>query len=136
MLCIFNGYPTLDGKPLDALEIQTEIAAEICACEDNDICWTKLGCFEVTPAVAGETAQLLKEITDEVVISPSLIEAGLTMLDFPDGFSFGNGVSCNSEVPMKGGAVFNLSWTVFPLSEGDHIHSTYDTLLEIMETRE
>jgi len=134
MLCIFEGHPTRDGKSLDALEVQAAITKEICASEHSDICWTKAGCFEVTPAIAEAEAQLLKPITDEVIISPSLREAGLTMLDFPDGFSFGNGVSCNARVPMKNGAFFDLSWVAFPQSAGDQVHLRYAALLELMET--
>lgn len=53
----------------------------------------------------------------EIYISPSLIKKDgtkITIDDFKDGFSFGNGVTANSSVQLKDENNYFLTWCVFP----------------------
>jgi len=52
-----------------------------------------------------------------VFVSPSLLKddgTPVTIEDFRDNHSFGNGVTANSRVELKDGSVRHLSWCVFP----------------------
>lgn len=68
-----------------------------------------------------------------VWISPNLKKADgspVTLQDFPDGFSFGNGVTCNATVALKDGSILILSWLLTP---ADLIPGKLTAVQQIME---
>ena len=82
--------------------------------------------------IVGET----KFPTRTVFISPSLRKDNgtkVTIDDFPDTFSFGNGVTCNSTVTLKDKSKRIMSWCVFPENMGWTVRTKYNTLRKIFE---
>lgn len=72
-----------------------------------------------------------KKESGQVILSPSLNP--LTLADFPDGFAFGNGVTCNVKVQMKDGTEHLLSWAIFPEDEAPTVIDSYQKLRAIFE---
>ena len=130
MICIFKGAPQIDGVNLSAGDVQMAIENQIGPCEhDGSIQQTGVGCFRLTKVSEQEVTR--SPIDQDAVFSPSL--DGLTLDNFPDGFSFGNGVGCNALVPMKDGTLHVLSWVVFPPSQAVAVRARYASLLSLME---
>ena len=74
---------------------------------------------------------------DEVLVSPSLVKKDgtqATLADFPDGFSFGNGVTTGSTVRLKDGTEYILSWVVIPPAQGPAVRARFADLRAMMET--
>jgi len=62
-------------------------------------------------------SESIEQSPREVYISPSLKKkdgSPVTIGDFPDNFSFGNGTTANVKVPLKDGTELFLSWCVLP----------------------
>ena len=71
-----------------------------------------------------------------VRVSPDIVKADgspVTLADFPDNFSFGNGVTCNSQVTLKDGSLHVLSWVVFPDAQEAAVEGNYETLRQLVE---
>jgi len=82
--------------------------------------------------IAGET----KLPTRSVFISPALRKddgSRVTIDDFPDTWSFGNGVTCNSTLTLKDGSKRIMSWCAFPENMGWTVRTKYNTLRKIFE---
>jgi len=76
-------------------------------------------------------------IQREVIISPSCVKSDgtpITIDDFPDNWSFGNGVTVAGAVAIRGSRPCILSWVVFPDLSAPAVRASYNRLLEIMET--
>ena len=74
--------------------------------------------------------------TRTVFISPALRKddgSKVTIDDFPDTWSFGNGVTCNSTVTLKDGSKRIMSWCVFPENMRWTVRTKYNTLRKIFE---
>lgn len=72
----------------------------------------------------------------KVRISPNLVKddgSPVRLVDFPDGFSFGNSVTTNSEVRFQDGSVRVISWVVFPDAEEATVIARYDALRQLVE---
>jgi len=71
-----------------------------------------------------------------VFISPALRKddgSRVTIGDFRDNWSFGNGVTCNSTVTLKDKSKRIVSWCVFPENMGWQVRIKYNTLRKIFE---
>ena len=71
-----------------------------------------------------------------VFISPALRKddgSKVTIDDFPDSHSFGNGVTCNSTVRLKDGSKRIVSGCVFPENMEWTVRTKYNTLRKIFE---
>ena len=70
------------------------------------------------------------------MISPSCTKSDrtpITIDDFPDNWSFGNGVSVAVLVPGVTIGEERLSWAIFPDANAAAVRANYDTLRLIME---
>lgn len=71
-----------------------------------------------------------------VLVSPALKKDNgmpVTINDFPDSFSFGNGVTCNSTVTFKDGSKRIISWCAFPDNMEWTVRAGYNKLRKIFE---
>ena len=90
MLYVFAGFPRNNlnagglGKCLEEVECLVELE------HDPSIQFRKEGVYTVSSSGAGEFLR-----HDDVVISPTLIQEGITWDWFPDNWAFGNMVSCH-----------------------------------------
>jgi len=158
MLLIF------DGKEKDAGEIQKLIEEQITDCEHNEeIAHEKEGLARLNlntkkiwqgKELSIEKENILSRNEDlknlfgepkeektvinrviedrETIISSSL---NIAISDFPDGFSFGNGVTCNAQVVLNNGNVKRLSWVVFNKDKKSIVDSKYEKLKDIFESQ-
>lgn len=72
----------------------------------------------------------------EVMISPACLKSdgqAITINDFPDGWTFGNGVTVGVTVPIRDSEPCVLSWAVFPDSGIAAVQASYEALRAIME---
>lgn len=82
---------------------------------------------DLQKSVVGEA---LSRVPHQIHISPSIKKddgSSVTIEDFPDEFSFGNGVTANSSVTLKDGSKMCLTWCVLP--ENTIINSSQKTSL-------
>ena len=91
--------------------------------------------FDATPkqVVTGETR---RSGTHSVFISPNLVKddgTQVTLADFPDGFGFGNGVTCNTPITFRDGSVRIVSWASFPASSEAAAAARRATLQQLVE---
>ncbi|MFQ5852817.1 MAG: hypothetical protein ACE5JU_19840 [Candidatus Binatia bacterium] len=80
----------------------------------------------------GET----RRASQTVEISPALVKddgSPVTLADFPDGWSFGNGVTCNAWVRLQDGSLHCMSWAVFPDADQATIKAKLPKLWQLME---
>lgn len=71
-----------------------------------------------------------------VIVSDALLKDDgnpVTLADFPDGWSFGNGITCNSIVRLRNGTLSNMSWVVFPDATESIVRSRLTNLRQLME---
>jgi len=62
-------------------------------------------------------SESISPILREVYVSPNCKKedgSDITIDDFPDGWSFGNGVTANASVRLKNGELVYLTWCSFP----------------------
>lgn len=153
MICIFSG-PTPNN--LIAGDVQKAVEAQVSLCEhDPTLQERKKGLYRLemrTERPPGKKLRLpdggiAETIEDEVTavvgrtrvtqsprkvrFSPMVTNISLT--DFPENWSFGNGVTCNVMVPMRDGTVRCLSWAVFPDASESTVNGKFDTLRQLME---
>ena len=64
-------------------------------------------------------------------ISPRL--GDITLDDFPDGHSFGNGITLNATVPLKDISQARISWVIFDDADAPFIRSHFAALCEVVE---
>ena len=91
--------------------------------------------FDATPkqVVIGATR---RSGTHSVFISPNLVKddnSAVTLADFPDGFDFGNGVTCNSPIRLRDGSMRIVSWASFPASSEEAATARRATLQQLIE---
>lgn len=80
--------------------------------------------------------QALDVTPREVIVSPACVKSNgkkITIKDFPDNWSFGNGVTVGVSVPIKSSEPCVLSWAVFPDPSIPAVQASYDALKAIME---
>lgn len=83
--------------------------------------------------VIGETR---RPGTRKVRISPKLVKddgSPVRLADFPDNWSFGNGVTCNVTVRLRDGSARVLSWVAFPDADEAVVTASYDALRQLVE---
>lgn len=74
--------------------------------------------------------------TRKVLISPNLVKddgSPVQLADFPDNFSFGNGVTTNSWVTLRDGSMRVLSWVVFPDASEASVRANEAALRQLVE---
>lgn len=101
----------------------------------QDMIARNVGGLDPTPqqVVTGET---LRPGTREVLLSPNLVKddgSPVQLADFPDNFSFGNGVTTNSWVTLRDGSVRVLSWVVFPDASEASVRANEAALRQLVE---
>ena len=114
----------LDGKPLT-----TDQEAALIRNPDLSEFYT----IETLDVVVGSALDLNRR---EVMISPSCVKSDgtpITMADFPDNWTFGNGVSVAVTVPIQGSDPCILSWCSFPVAAERAVRANYAVLQAIME---
>lgn len=81
-------------------------------------------------------AEALDLKPQEVMISPACVKsdgASITIDDFPDNWSFGNGVTVGATVSIAGSEPCVLSWAIFPDANAAAVRAKYATLRQLME---
>jgi hypothetical protein len=134
MLCIFNG-PTPANLPAE--DVRDAVRAQISEPDvDPTIQSMKDGNYKLT-LESGDVVGAAKIAgTQPVYISPSALKqdgSAITLADFPDNWSFGNGVSCNTQVTLQDGTIKILSWVVFPDAQEDVVRSREAALKDLFE---
>lgn len=80
--------------------------------------------------------ELPEPASDEVWVSPTLVKkdgSPVTIADFPDGWSFGNGVSCGVTVRLKDGTEVIVNWCVIPQTQRATALANLTQIREAME---
>lgn len=140
MLCIFktplDPHPDVPGKVVaqrSAGECQALCDAQVTEGDhDRTVRHAKKGRYLLLPT----GAEIFDLSQREVVISPSCLKSDgtpITISDFPDNWSFGNGITVAATVPIAGSEPCVLSWAIFPDGNAAAVRAQYESLRQLME---
>lgn len=130
MLTIFDGRPSLS---IDAADVQTAIVSLIAVPEASKTYQEREdGHFDLTLGIDGNPIAEVRATGPQIVRASTSL-AGVTLRDFPAGWSFGNGVTLGVIVPLSSGPRL-MSWVIFPDSLVTAVNANFATLQILMET--
>jgi hypothetical protein len=133
-----DGCFRLERRPETLDEIHQRIGQEIKTAPQvvADLLARNVGGLDATPQMVTTGRETKVAGTRKVVVSPDLLKDNgkpVRLADFPEGFSFGNGVTTNSMVRLRDGSVRVISWAAFPDASEATVTAKADTLRQLVE---
>ena len=133
-----DGYFNLQRRAETIDEVNSRLASEnrvgVAAIEDMRA--RGVGGLDTTPRQVLTGVETRRAAAQQLMVSSNLVKddsTSVTLADFPDGWSFGNGVTCNSDVTFKDGTRRIVSWVVFPDAAELTVRSAEALLRQLME---
>lgn len=126
-------------ETLDEVKVRLSSENRVGVAVIEDMLTRGIGNLDIAPQQVLTGAETKRPGLRKLMLSPNLKKANggpITIIDFPDDFQFGNGVTCNSTVTLKDGSSHLFSWCILSpataaLVEGDSLK--YDALRQLME---